>query len=159
MAEVVALRTLSDSEALEWLRSQPGGRTTLRPVDLAQRWGWPQYRVTRRLQKWSQDGLVTRRGNVLRTADRALEKVPLPAAKNEVQVVETETELQTSLASILAPENTAIFAPIQTANLAIATPEHLAPRLVRLRAEIRRLANEVRDETEERHLLELLGGL
>jgi transposase len=35
----------------------------------------------------------------------------------------------------------------------------LIDELVRLRAEIRRLADEVRDETEEQHLRALLGGL
>jgi transposase len=35
----------------------------------------------------------------------------------------------------------------------------LIDELARLRAEIRRLADEVRDETEEQHLRELLGGL
>jgi hypothetical protein len=70
MADVVSpIRPLDDEAALAWLKAQPGGRTSLRPFELAQRFGWPQYRVNRRLKQWSREGLVVRRGNVVKAAD------------------------------------------------------------------------------------------
>ena len=66
MANVVAFDTrpkqLSESEALDWLRAQPGGRAQVSNAALAERWGWTRYRVTRRLKEWQAAGLITKRG-------------------------------------------------------------------------------------------------
>jgi MarR family len=66
MANVVAFDTrpkqLSESEALDWLRAQPGGRAQVSNAALAERWGWTRYRVARRLKEWQAAGLITRRG-------------------------------------------------------------------------------------------------
>lgn len=69
MANVVAFearsKELSETEALDWLRAQPDGRTSANNVALAERWGWSRYRVARRLKLWQAAGLVSRRGKVL----------------------------------------------------------------------------------------------
>jgi hypothetical protein len=66
MANVVAFDTrpkqLSESEALDWLRAQPGGRAQVSNAALAERWGWTRYRVARRLKEWQAAGLITKRG-------------------------------------------------------------------------------------------------
>jgi hypothetical protein len=69
MANVVAFeartKELSDTEALDWLRAQPDGRTSASNAALAERWGWSRYRLGRRLKLWQAAGLVSRRGKVL----------------------------------------------------------------------------------------------
>ena len=69
MANVVAFdarpKELSDSEALDWLRAQPGGRASANHGALAERWGWSRYRVARRLKMWQAAGLITRHSKVL----------------------------------------------------------------------------------------------
>jgi hypothetical protein len=66
MANVVAFdarpKQLSESEALDWLRIQPDGRTQASNAALAERWGWSRYRVARRLKEWQAAGLIARRG-------------------------------------------------------------------------------------------------
>src|SRR5258708_2003505 len=66
---VTPLRPLDEAAALAWLRSQPGGRTNLPAAELARRWGWQRYNVTRRLQRWRKDGLVVQRGRALIAVD------------------------------------------------------------------------------------------
>jgi hypothetical protein len=56
------LRPLADADALDWLRAQPEGRTIMSAAELARRWGWPRYKVGRRLQAWSSAGHVVRKG-------------------------------------------------------------------------------------------------
>ena len=69
MANVVAFearpKELSETEALDWLRAQPDGRTSANNAALAERWGWSRYRLARRLKLWQAAGLVSRRGKVL----------------------------------------------------------------------------------------------
>jgi len=69
MVEVVAIRELTEEEALSWLRAQPNSRITLPPAELGRRWAWPRYKVTRRVKAWSKAGHVTRRGNTVKVAD------------------------------------------------------------------------------------------
>src|SRR5215470_12499424 len=74
MANVVAFdarpKELSDSEALDWLRLQPGGRAQANSVVLAERWGWSRYRVARRLKMWQAAGLITKQGKIVMAAAR-----------------------------------------------------------------------------------------
>src|SRR5260370_20504063 len=60
-------RPLDEAAALDWLRNQPDGRTTSSAAELGRGWGWPRYRVSRQLQRWKNDRLVTQRGRT-RTA-------------------------------------------------------------------------------------------
>jgi hypothetical protein len=59
------IRPVDDDAALDWLRSQPGGRIKLPDAELARRWGWKRQRVGRRLKAWVKDGRITRRGNTV----------------------------------------------------------------------------------------------
>jgi hypothetical protein len=54
----------SESEALNWLRAQPGGHPA-NTVALGERWGWSRHRVARRLRAWEAAGLVAREGKFL----------------------------------------------------------------------------------------------
>jgi MarR family protein len=69
MAEIAPIRPLDEAAALDWLRSQPGGRTKLSAAELGRRWGWHRQRAGRRLKAWQKSGLVTRRGNTVAVAD------------------------------------------------------------------------------------------
>src|SRR5215470_11680704 len=106
MANVVAFdarpKELSDSEALDWLRSQPGGRATANHGVLAERWGWSRYRVARRLKMWQAAGLIIRYRKVL--------------------TVEAKDE--TPVASIAPPPAPA---PVAPAEAAPAVPAEVAP--------------------------------
>jgi hypothetical protein len=66
---VVPIRAMSDEEALAWLRAQPGARTTLRPFELAQRFGWSRQRASKRIQAWLKAGRVARRGGAIVAVD------------------------------------------------------------------------------------------
>ena len=71
MAEIAPIRPLDEAAALDWLRSQPGGRTNLPAAELGRRWGWHRQRAGRRLKAWARAGLVIRRGNFVTVADGA----------------------------------------------------------------------------------------
>jgi hypothetical protein len=62
---VVPLHPFDETAALDWLRSQPGGRTNLKAAELGRRWGWGRHRPSRRIEAWAKGGLVTRRGNTI----------------------------------------------------------------------------------------------
>jgi hypothetical protein len=53
---------LSEAEALNWLRAQPGGRITATDAELGRRWDWNRQRVGRRLSAWAKAGYIKRRG-------------------------------------------------------------------------------------------------
>jgi len=91
-ANVTPIRPLDEAGALAWLRSQPGGRTNLPAAELARRWGWQRYNVSRRLQRWSRDGLVARRGRTLTAIDVASAKAVAKAATNRLQHVDVPQE-------------------------------------------------------------------
>jgi len=80
-AEVAPLHSFSEQDALEWLRSQPDGRTKLMPAELGQRWRWNALTVGRRLSKWKKTGLITKRGNVITVVDGAEISTPRPAPR------------------------------------------------------------------------------
>jgi hypothetical protein len=106
MAEVTAIKTLDDSEALEWLRAQPNGRITLPPTELGRRWGWPRYKVTRRLKAWSKAGHVTRRGNTLMVPVGAVEKTVARAHAQKKQHLDNTPVLHgLGAASVAAPNS------------------------------------------------------
>jgi hypothetical protein len=62
--KVVPLHALSEGQALDWLRAQPGGRVTATDAELGRRWNWRRQRVGRRLKAWAKAGRreVGRRG-------------------------------------------------------------------------------------------------
>jgi hypothetical protein len=72
MAEIAPIRPLDEAAALDWLHSQPGGRTNLPAAELGRRWGWHRQRTGRRLKAWTKTGLVIRRGNTVTVVDGAL---------------------------------------------------------------------------------------
>jgi Meiotically up-regulated gene 113/MarR family len=82
-ANIVPVRPLDEESALAWLRSQPGGRTNLPAAELARRWGWQRYNVTRRLQRWRKDGLVAQREGVLIAVDTPLRPKDRTAAERK----------------------------------------------------------------------------
>jgi hypothetical protein len=69
MAERALVRPLDEAAALDWLRTQPGGRINLPAAELGRRWGWRQQRTARRLKAWAKASLVTRHGNIITVAD------------------------------------------------------------------------------------------
>ncbi len=85
---VTPIRTIDDEAAIAWLRAQPGGRTKLPAAELARRWGWQRYHVSRRLQRWKKDGLVAQRGRFLVAVDIE----PPEAATNDLQHVDDTPE-------------------------------------------------------------------
>jgi hypothetical protein len=75
---IIPVRPLDEEAALDWLRAQPGGSTTLPAAALARRWGWPEHRARRRLNAWHRDGLVRRRGRVVVAVAGAVRPTPDP---------------------------------------------------------------------------------
>lgn len=58
-ANVVALHSFSDDEALMWLSDHVDGRVETSLGDLARQFGWPLIRLRRRLTSWVEAGLIT----------------------------------------------------------------------------------------------------
>jgi hypothetical protein len=56
---------VDDTEALDWLRAQPDGTVLPSGAELARRWNWAPYKVSRRLRAWSEDGYILKRGKQL----------------------------------------------------------------------------------------------
>jgi hypothetical protein len=69
MAEIALIGPLDETAALDWLRSQPGGRINLPAAELGRRWGWQRQGTGRRLEAWAKAGHVTRHGNIITVAD------------------------------------------------------------------------------------------
>jgi hypothetical protein len=59
-----AVRVLSEGEALDWLRSQPGGQIKMSDTRLGEQWGWNKVKVGRWLDRWIERGLIEQRGGV-----------------------------------------------------------------------------------------------
>jgi hypothetical protein len=64
-----AARVLSETEALDWLRQQPGGRVTMSAARLGEQWGWDRKRAWRRLNAWEAVGYIKRRGDTIMAVD------------------------------------------------------------------------------------------
>jgi hypothetical protein len=62
---VVPLHPLSEAQALDWLRAQPGGRITASAAELGRRWGWHRQRALRHLKAWAKTGHIKRRGGTV----------------------------------------------------------------------------------------------
>jgi hypothetical protein len=76
---IVPLRPFDEADALDWLRSQPDGRTRLPMSILSQRWGWSRQRTSRRLDAWAKQKLIRRRGKLIAAVDVTAPKaVTLP---------------------------------------------------------------------------------
>src|SRR5882672_6671595 len=75
---IIPVRPLGEEAALEWLRSQSGGSTSLSAAALARRWGWPEHRARRRLNAWQRAGLVRRRGRVVMAVASTVDPTPDP---------------------------------------------------------------------------------
>jgi len=93
MVEVVAIRELTEEEALSWLRSQPEGRTTLRPAELARRWNWSRQRTSRRINTWANEGLVKRRGKTITAADNARQTAVRKGATKDGQGIDRARDI------------------------------------------------------------------
>src|SRR5258707_7275746 len=75
---IIPVRPLDEEAALDWLRVQPSGSTTLSAAALARRWGWPEHRARRRLNAWQRAGLVRRRGRVVMAVASTVDPTPDP---------------------------------------------------------------------------------
>jgi hypothetical protein len=71
LGEVLPIRPLTEGAALDWLRGQPGGRTTLSGAEIGRRWGWDRRRVSRRLREWKRAGVIKARGSTIMVVDNA----------------------------------------------------------------------------------------
>src|SRR6266436_4922771 len=100
---VTPIRTIDDEAAIAWLRAQPGGRTKLPAAELARRWGWQRYHVSRRLQRWKKDGLVAQRGRFL----VAIDIEPPEAATNGLQHINDTPEPASEQGRSVAVRNAA----------------------------------------------------
>jgi hypothetical protein len=58
-ANVIALHSFTDDEALMWLSDHVDGRVETSLGDLARQFGWPLVRLRRRLAAWVEAGLIT----------------------------------------------------------------------------------------------------
>jgi len=87
---VVALHALSEAEALDWLRAQPGGRVTATDAELGRRWNWHRQRVGRRLKAWVKAGHIKRRGDTV-TAVSIESGTSLGTATGTKRKTKTET--------------------------------------------------------------------
>jgi len=58
-ANVVALHSFTDDEALMWLSDHVDGRVETSLGDLARQFGWPLLRLRRQLAGWVEAGLIT----------------------------------------------------------------------------------------------------
>ena len=74
MAEVTAIRELTDEEALASLRER--GKTTMAAAALARQWGWNERKAQRKLDDWETDGLIRRRGKQITVLGTALIREP-----------------------------------------------------------------------------------
>jgi len=82
---IAPIRPLDEASALDWLRSQPGGRTKLSAAELGRRWGWPRQRTGRRLAAWAKAGLVRRRGDTIAVVNEpSVTLVPAPGTTTAV---------------------------------------------------------------------------
>jgi hypothetical protein len=123
--DIVPVRPLDEAQALAWLRRQPGGRTTLSGAELGRRWGWPPYRISRRLQQWTKAGTISRRGRAISCATacatnacgETATSARFEAATNRVQHIDGAPELRGSVAGIVAVRNAARSAAL------VAVPE------------------------------------
>jgi hypothetical protein len=60
-----AVTPLSETEALDWLRAQPGGRVTMSNAELGREWNKHREQVRRWVNGWCDAGLVKRRGDTV----------------------------------------------------------------------------------------------
>ena len=78
-ANVVALHSFSDDEALMWLSDHVDGRVEMSLGDLAQQFGWPLIRLRRQLAAWVEAGRITKvvggRGKVILAPTRSSREV------------------------------------------------------------------------------------
>ena len=104
-ANVVALHSFSDDEALMWLSDHVDGRVETSLGDLAQQFGWPLIRLRRRLAAWVEAGRITKvaggRGKVILAPTRSAR--------------ETATQLVGSVFSIAATSHASGRTPARSA--------------------------------------------
>jgi hypothetical protein len=80
-ANVAPIVPLTEEGALEWLRTQPGGRVTMTMAELGRRLGWHRQRVGRRLTAWSRAGLVRLEGDTVIVMEPALPVAVTPVSQ------------------------------------------------------------------------------
>jgi hypothetical protein len=118
MAEIAPIRPLDEAAALEWLRSQPGGRINLPAAELGRRWGSYRQRTGQRLKAWTKAGLVTRRGNTGAIAEGAPVAATKTVTSNVTRAV-TRPARVTSRAPV-SPLQTGIDVAAYTAAIVLA---------------------------------------
>src|SRR5262245_47298527 len=79
---VVTLHALSEAQALDWLRAQPGGRIAASAAALGRQWGWHRQRVGRRLDAWAKAGIVKRRGDTVTFLKDVTNAAPIHVTKS-----------------------------------------------------------------------------
>ena len=110
---IVPVRPLEEDSALAWLRSQPGGSTTLPAAALARRWGWNERRTRRRLSAWQKSGLVRRRGRAVMAVggDVRPPEVTLLDVRNQDQVVDIAAKRNPAIRSLAAAAGKVVDPP------------------------------------------------
>jgi hypothetical protein len=107
MAEVLPIRPLDETAALDWLRSQPGGRTNLPAAELGRRWGWPRHRAGRRIKAWARDGIVRRRGKTIAVAETTRQGATRQYETNSNQRLDDASELRDPDVPLVAAQSAA----------------------------------------------------
>ena len=100
VAEITPIRPFNEAAALDWLRSQPGGRINLPAAELSRRWGWQRQRTGRRLKAWTKAGLVSRRGNIITVADVSVTPPKAGPVARPVRVTQGRAALVTPSAGL-----------------------------------------------------------
>jgi len=100
MAEIAPIRPFDEAAALDWLRSQPGGRINLPAAELGRRWGWQRQRTGRRLKAWTKAGLIARRGNIITVPDASVTPPWKPALSDALPVSQARAALATPSAGL-----------------------------------------------------------
>jgi hypothetical protein len=80
-ATITPIVPLTEDGALDWLRTQPGGRVTATAAELGRRSGWHRQRVGRRLTAWAKSGLVALHGKTVTVVEPALLVPVTPVAE------------------------------------------------------------------------------
>ena len=112
---ITPIRSLEEAAALDWLRSQPDGRTKLSAAELGRRWGWHRQRAGRRIKAWQKSGVVTRRGN---TVAAVVESVPAAVPKAATRPVHVTRQVTPAITPSAGLDAAAYLAAVGLAAVA-----------------------------------------
>jgi hypothetical protein len=99
----ISIRTLTDGEALEWIKAQ--GEVNLALSNLARQFRWPYQRVHRLLEDWEREGTIDRQGDTIvwrtNAAEDAVRAAEIAAGQRATvpAVDPMSTDLQAATAS------------------------------------------------------------